>query len=1331
MRILHTIVSVVLILPSLLYGQSRVHFTSLNQSNGLVSGDVMCFRQDENGFMWIGTKYGLNIYDGENFSVYGNSPETPFTSDISCLCNGEGNDMWIGTYGDGLFLFHSVSHTCEQIILVSGRDTIRNINCITAVNHSIWVGTSSGLFEVTPDGEPNYIITDPEPISISTIEALGTNLALGTNQNGVLVIDKMGKTLNTYFSGKQINALLNIGDSLLLAGSQSSGLLYLLIGKETKEGRCRLAPLDQSPIINDLIRDKEGDIWIGTDGLGLIRIGRKGNSFALKDRFVYDGKAKNSIPSNAVFSVYEDNRGNKWIGTIWKGMAVMNHARGNTEFYYSDLSGDDPYPVLSVYREQDELWLGTDGNGLEIIDMINKKTRRISSVTSPALKGDYIQTISRDSKGLFWFGTFSSGLFSYDRINGTIREYSQSGPGTHPISYNDIRAVLEDKKTNLWVATWGGGLNYFDRATGTFTTYRDCLNKGPKGSADNITSACFNQDSSGLWIGTFDNGIFRFDFKSGDFVRTGENNLDKLKVLTVYLDKTRRLWIGTWGTGLKVYNTVNGQEEKTAELEQLSALRVTAIEEDDNGAIWFSSKNGIYRYEPDAASLQKFGGFDLVSNKEFHINSSFKDKEGIIYFGGIEGILAIHPDDNYRMDNVLSPAITEFQLYNEKAPADLNERILTGKSLNLRYDQNYITLTFSTPWFPVSDITYRYMLENLDEQWINTNSGIATFTNLSPGEYTFRVQATQNKAEWSEEARLSIRISQPYWKRWWAYLIYVSLFTILLFLFQKYTRDWENMKANLRMETFEREKENELHHVKQRFFTNISHEIRTPVSLILSAVNRLEESGILNRGYRKELGAIQTSSRHLLQLINELLDFRKLESDGIKIKVAEGDFNKFSKEIYLSFQAQAAIKSIDYQYISRSEKAPLWYDRIQMEKVLYNLISNAFKYTPKGGTIKIELDQDDQFCYLKVSDSGKGIPEEHLFEIFKRFYQSENAEEIRESGFGLGLSISKEIVTLHGGEIGASNNKEAGICISVKLPKGISQFPVEQQNRDFRNSEFIENYLAGDPGDNGVTDFGSFGNISLLIVEDNDYLRDFLTTLFPPNFSILTASNGKEGLSIAVEHIPDLIISDVMMPEMDGVAMTKSLKTSIQTSHIPVVLLTARTNLVYKKEGFDIGADDYITKPFNQSLLKSRVYNILKSRRQLSEKVLREYITRPREELNISTPDQQFLSRLTLVIEENIHENELSARLLASELGMSHSVIYKKIKALTGLSLVEFIRDFKLKRAAVLLSKYEMNISDVCYNVGFSDRRYFSKLFKQKFGVPPSEYAKNHGDLAE
>lgn len=1312
-----------------LKAQTSAHFTSLNQENGLISGDVMCFQQDHNGFMWIGTKYGLNVYDGRNFNIYQlNDGKKPFNSDISSFTR-DGLNIWIGTLGDGLFLFKASIRKIIRIPLYFENDSIITINALQYWNNSIWIGTDKGLFKLDQLKNLTYTDLKINPPNITELTVHAGKLVIGTTNNGLFLIDAQDRKEHYYFTGDQISALQSYNNKVLFIGVRTGGLFYLQGSDTIVKGDLFINPFrNNQAIINKILIDSKDNIWIGTDGEGLYQLQIQGNKLRIIHNYAYDGKSRNSIASNAIFSLYEDTGGNIWIGTIWKGLSVLNKNTSNTEFIFSDYYGDDSYPVLSVFRDGNELWVGTDGKGLNIIDFKNLKVKNYSSDSKPPVYGDYIQTIFKDSEGLYWLGTFSSGLTLFDKKSGSVARFQNDKDNPGSISYNDVRTILEDKNNDLWIATWGGGLNKFIRKSKSFIHY-PFIDKGNETHiTDNITSICFSKNTKGLWVATFGNGLFYFDLANQKYSRVTVPGFQSLKILSLYLDTYDRLWLGTWGNGLKVIDVNNDKEIQYSSLEQISNSRITSIEEDNYNNLWFSSKNGIFKFVKSENTLIKYGGFDLIVNKEFHINSSCKDQNGKIYFGGIEGIVAINPTPELAVENVEKPVITNIHLYRENLTSELTEKIIRSNMLRLTYNQNYFTISFSSPHFPVSDVSYSFRMENLNEDWLLSSNDQATFTNISPGSYLFNVRASINNFQWSEPTSLSIYIPQPIWKRWYAYVIYSLVFILLLFLFQKYARDWEALKTNLKIESLTREKENEIHNIKNRFFTNISHEIRTPVTLILSATNRLTENGNISKNNQAEVEVLRTSSRHLLNLINELLDFRKLEIDGIKLRVAEGDFIRFVHEIYLSFQSQASINNIDYKFLSRGETLLLWYDRGQMEKVIYNLISNAFKYTPSGGAITIEVDKDDQHGFIKVIDSGEGIEEEKLTEIFKRFYQSENASDIRKSGFGLGLSIAKDIVQLHGGEIDAINNADKGICISVKIPRGNSHFTHEQQLMNYKNSENIENYISSEESVPSNISLTEYSDSTLLIVEDNLQLREYIKGMFSDIKTVLCASDGQEGLDLTFEHIPDLIISDVMMPVMDGVTMTKKIKTSMQTSHIPVILLTARTNLIFKREGFEIGADDYITKPFNETLLKTRVYNLLKSRKKIREKLLNDYITRPSEEINISTPDQQFLADLTKVIENNIHEHVLNAALISEELCMSHSVVYKKIKALTGLSLIEFIRDFKLKRAAILLIKYQMNVSDVCYKVGFSDRRYFSKLFKAKFGQSPSEYAKSDTD---
>jgi DNA-binding response OmpR family regulator len=497
--------------------------------------------------------------------------------------------------------------------------------------------------------------------------------------------------------------------------------------------------------------------------------------------------------------------------------------------------------------------------------------------------------------------------------------------------------------------------------------------------------------------------------------------------------------------------------------------------------------------------------------------------------------------------------------------------------------------------------------------------------------------------------------------------------------------------------------------------------------LIIGEIEQLLARNAVSSTFSKSIGNIRSNSNHILQLVNELLDFRKLEAEELKLKMAEGNLVKFAKEIFLAFQNQAESKGISYSFKSQTDSIQVWYDRDQLEKVLYNLLSNAFKYTPAGQRIDMALELTPNEVVITVSDTGKGITQDQLPNVFTRFYQTDNAPKALASGFGIGLSIVKEIVELHHGEVNVESELGQGTSFRVKLPLGTEHLSEDQMMSGFLDSESIQLYQneppLAPPSPSQESSENPISEELLLIVEDNDHIREFIAEVLGRDFKVVTAGNGVEALEAMESELPDLIIADVMMPEMDGITLTQKVKSSVNTSHIPVILLTARTGLIFKKEGFEQGADDYINKPFNSLMLGTRVKNILQNRQLLREKLRNEFLTKPKAP-DALTPDEAFLINITQIMDDHLDSPDLGAPLISTELGMSHSVVYKKIKALTGQTLVEFVREYRLSQAADLLTSFQFSVADACYRVGFSDKKYFGQVFKKKYGVSPSEYAK-------
>ena len=979
--------------------------------------------------------------------------------------------------------------------------------------------------------------------------------------------------------------------------------------------------------------------------------------------------------------------------------------------------------------------MGSDGAGLTIYNQKTNETNYYHTSIEKTKHADYVQYILKSNNSSYWLGSFAKGLIELDLKAGSTRQFIHVSTKENSLSYNDVRYMIEDNDDNLWVATWEGGLNYFDTKTETFEHFRENDSYKNSINSDNVIS--LQKDGGSIWIATFGGGINCFDTKTKKFSyyrhdKENPNSISSDNVISILKDSKGFLWAGTSGNGINRFDPKSSIFERFKTNEVLKQATINSIIEDDEGNIWFGTTEGIFRFDYDT------GKFIFLSHytDEFHINSAFKDESGLLYFGGLKGMIRLDPkiiDLSQKEPNIV---FTNFKLFNEEPEIGTNQifkkNITYQEKVQLRHDQNSITLEFAALDFPfANNREYSILMENFDKDWRTIGKErSATYTNLSHGDYTFKVRSRKKGMDWSQQrASMEIEILRPYWLKWWAYLIYFLIAATLLYLFRKYSIAWERLKSNLRIEQLTHEKDKESYNFKQRFFTNISHEIRTPVTLILGSLKRLSDTyGFFENKQTKTIDIIKKNSNHLLDLVNELLDIRSLEYNELKLKVTKNDLVAFSNEIYLSFTQLASDKKIEYTFDSPSSPLYLWFDKIQIEKVLYNLLSNAFKYTTDGGTINFKIEELDKHIVLSIADSGKGISKKQLLKVFDRFYQTDNSDTVKKSGFGLGLSIAKEIVRLHRGEITVDSERSQGSTFMLKLKKGKAHFNSELLvHNDEENEEIIDNYL--NPKNRGSTfknnsrlnNFSEINGQTILVIEDNDEIRDYLVELLSQYCKVIQASDGKEGLMSVDNHMPDLIISDIMMPVMDGIKLTRELKLDVNTSHIPIVLLTARASVPHKMEGYDSGADAYLTKPFNEEMLLARIKNLVTNRNLLRKKFSSDGLFLP-SELAINKKDMKFLETLTALIQENLDSKELNTDFICTNIGMSHSVVYKKTKALTGLNLVEFVRDYKLKIAKKILIEQRLPILEVCNKVGYSDRKYFSKLFKKRFGKTPSEF---------
>lgn len=1331
------------------YGQSQLIFKDIDQSNGLSNDRVSSIVKEKNGFVWIGTENGLNRYDGNKIKIYNKQNSALSSNDISDLLIDHKGKIWIATFGGGLNLYNP-SNDKFVTYKNSSNDTksIPSNELNTLFEDSkgtIWLGTKNGIsffnekeqtFKTYKfDSKDNFSISHNDVRSIH--EDGAKNLWIGTFGGGLNKFNPRTGKFNrikssSVISPDYIHSICGLNKNEILIGTSGKGLLTFDVNSLSFQKKSY--GIDKTiNIVRCIKRDRNGGIWVGTDGVGLFKIENINSANPILQNFSNDSQSELSISSNAIYALMEDENSNIWLGTAWDGVDVLNLNKDYT-FLPSSNKGESPISVLSVYKNKDAFFMGLDGKGLSVLQENTNAVKRYNSLNKNSIGDDYIQFINEARNGTLWIGTFVNGLVNFNYKTGAFTSFKQVIGNPKTLSFNDVRYIIEDEKNNIWVATWGGGLNYYNGITQEFISFKKKTGAVNSISSDNVIS--LQKDGNSIWLATFGGGVNLLDTKTNQFkvyksIDGNPNSISSDYVYSILKDTKGNIWIGTAGEGI---NLLDKKTQKINRFDNYANVRyqtVTAIVEDKKGLIWFSTKQGIFNYDYATKAFKSFSNL----KGDYHINSCFKDEKGILYFGSSKGVIQFNPEI-IKVKNI-TPEVkfTSFKLFNKEVPIGedeiLKNDISFSKNITLKHDQDVITFEFAAMLFPSSaSCEYQIKMDNFDKNWRSIGKdGSATYTNLSPGQYVFKVRSKELGSEWaSKYSALNIKILKPFWLEWWAFLIYAILGVLMLQIFTKYIISWEKMKADLRFEKFSHEKDVELYNLKQDFFTNISHEIRTPVTLILSSINKLLKNNEHSENQNDPFGAIKKNGEYLLNLVNELLDYRKLEHHQIKLKVVKADWVIFSKEIYLSFKEFAYQKEIKFEFESSSPIIELWFDKNQMGKVLYNLFSNALKFTSTGGSIKLSITETDTEVQLELVDEGIGISKKQISKIFNRFYQANDSNSVNGTGFGLGLTISNEIIKLHHGEIKVKSKKGAGSTFTIILKKGNSFFNDSEIGANETNEEFIESYFTTKHNKDAALAQNNENTTvakeqTLLIVEDNVDICNYIVELLSDEFTILKAYNGKEGLEIALDKLPDLIISDVMMPIMDGIELTHNLKSNVSTSHIPVILLTARASFMHQMEGFETGADDYITKPFNESLLRARIKNILKNRSLLHEKFHSED-TADIGEFVKNKKDQEFLENLGQFIEKNIESDNLSVILVAKELGMSHSVLYKKLKTLTGLSLLEYIRDYRLKKAKKLLKSKQFTLNEVCYQVGYSDRKYFSKLFKERFGNPPTFYMK-------
>ena len=1035
-------------------------------------------------------------------------------------------------------------------------------------------------------------------------------------------------------------------------------------------------------------------------------------------QYIKEGDDEYSLSNSTVRCLFQDSFKNVWAGMWGGGINFLSHESSYFNVYsYSPIqhsgSSLNNKTASSVCVARDgKLWIGTDGGGINVFD----KGKRVAVYKEETgdLTDNSIQAALCDSEGNLWFGSFMGGVDFYDVKKKSFHQiFPKDKTG------EDVRALYEDAEY-VWIGTSNG-------------IYKVRLHD--KGIADHYTVEnnlvrCISKDNlNRLWIGTFGGGLGVFD---EHFQCVKLFNVTSLfpsnTINTVYMDSQNRMWIGT-GEGLVCFPSSQSWDYKVYRSEEglSNVVHIRAITEDNHGNIWVSTNKGISCLLKDKEVFYNYDHWDNVPMGNFMSGSVAEAKDGTLYFGSINGLCRFNPDQVLEKRESPAAIITEMRIFGPLRDTDSNEKVmaLEGQSeVRLSYMQNNFSVTFNIQNYALADqVEYAYMLKGLENSWYTvTDPNNVTFRNIPPGNYCFQVKTRIRNQEWADEiASLDIRIDPPVWLTWWAKLFYIlSGVSVLYFILHAYKKKLD-MESLYELEKKNHEQEQELNNERLRFYTNITHELRTPLTLILGPLEDMQKSNSLSGKDSQKISVIHQSAIRLLNLINQILEFRKTETQNKKLCVSRDNLAALVHEIGLKYKELNRKPEIDFCLEIEQEDMSLFFDKEVVTIILDNLISNAIKYTEKG-TITLGLHQvvrnNIHHTEISVSDTGFGIAPDALPHIFDRYYQE--GSEHQASGTGIGLALVKNLVVLHEGEIRVESSLNVGSTFYVSLLTDNTYPHVLHADSTEKTSD------EKDEKEENIEPVHS-GKRILLIVEDNRDICDYIVESFSDDFEVRTAANGEQGLEQALGCIPDIIVSDIMMPVMNGIVMCRKLKEDLRTSHIPIILLTAKDSLQDKEEGYQVGADSYLTKPFSATLLHSRIHNLLESRKLLAERFNTNSILidkRAAVTESMNKLDNEFLEKINKLIEDRLSSEKIDIGYLSDAMCMSNSTLYRKMKALTGLSTNEYIRKIKMQYAERLLLEGKYNISEVAFKVGINSTVYFRQCFKDEFGMAPSDYLK-------
>jgi signal transduction histidine kinase/ligand-binding sensor domain-containing protein/DNA-binding response OmpR family regulator len=1350
--------------------QDQIQFSRIDLSNGLSHNQVNSILKDSKGFLWFGTLSGLNRYDGYQFKTFRHEAgDTTSIADdfITNIFELPDHKLYLETRSGA-----NVYDNINQSFIRNVKGYLKGLNIDAREIRDILKDADGNFwFNATADGLFKYDVSTRRTLHFTGNGSKGSTLAKAPvaaihkgpegdiwvihQDKSIEALDhKTGRVTRRIDLFRQTTSTA-LAEYKLFVDSSSDLWIYTL---NNQHGIDYYSPrsgvkryIDKGPaglnnnLINGILQDSNGLIWIGTDHGGINLLDKR--NFRISYLVNREDDVK-SIGQNSITSLYKDDAGIIWIGTFKKGISFYHEKILKFPLYRHQLANPHGLTYDDVNRfvedEKGNLWIGTNGGGLFYLNRkTGQFTRYAHQASNPnSLSNDIIVSLYIDKQKILWIGTYFGGLSSFDGKN--FKHYRHNPQDPKSLADDRVWDIVEDRQGRLWVGTLSGGLDRLNRSTGTFTHKK----AGQPNSVGSDFISCLLEDRQGnLWIGSSD-GIDQLT-PGGRFVHFKNepgkaNTLINNIVYDLMQDSYGFIWIAT-REGLSRLNPKTRQFKNFGSKEGLTEKATLKIVEDDSRNLWVSTSNGLFKIlvkklEPTgfSYSFRKYDEHDGLQGSAFNANAGYRTRAGELLFGGANGFNLFRPE-NIRSDNS-KPAIvlTGLQIANQAVgigqPLDgqliLNKSIVFTDTLNLRYDQNGLTFEFAAlNFFSPRKIKYQYKLEGFDQGWQELPGDIrrAAYTNIDPGEYTFKVRSTDASGNWvNNDASLKIFISPPLWRTNVAYIFYVLVIGGTLLLMRKRGIQRAREEFMVEQERQQAKRMHELDLLKIKFLTNVSHEFRTPLSLIITPLEKLIRQA--KDSEKEQLQMIQRNGRRLLNLVNQLLDFRRMEVHELKLHPKSADIIAFLRELCLSFSDVAERKHIALNFKTGRNSLITAFDHDKMERILFNVLSNAFKFTPHGGAVSVDLQtrqtaESHVQLVIKVQDTGIGIDPDKKDRIFERFFQSDVPDSMVNQGTGIGLSITKEFVKLHGGEIFVDSILNAGSTFTMifVFGEGLADAPVTGELSGAPQQVLISPPApANEQAPDTAPDPKSKKPV-VLLVEDNDDFRFYLKDNLKEFYQIVEAVNGKEGWQKVLSVHPDLVVSDVSMPEMNGIDFCEKIKCDKRTAHIPVILLTALTNEDQQLTGLETGANDYMTKPFNFEILLSKIKNLL-LQQALSRKTYQKQVAVKPVENKIESVDDKFIRQLSMHIEKHLADSSYSVDQLSADMNMSRVGLYKKILPLTGKSPVEYIRYYRLQKAKPLLES-QITIAEVAYQVGFSNPKHFSKYFKQEFDMLPSAYA--------